>query len=424
MATHASSYCPPTLCITLGRAPRVGLVLQTLADKKARLSLNLGVLLSLTSFYASYTQFVWLDKTARDQDRLLLDELGYTLAALGPVLPGSAAELLVPPREVGAEEPPRKLQRDLTKAANSKAHQDLVDAIPDAPNNGTHARDRRVLKHPTDAFLPFLALPTSADLSISPRDFISGLRFFLLLPQLLRLPAEPVVVDRTPDSTPDYSYDADLCPRCNVACDRHLTHAHSCPSSSHKITDRHELVKFARTDIVKLAGFTEVVVEPRLDPLVSQRRADIFYTDNTAHVRIDYWTDDTGGHPLCKSNIVAEVADPFATLHKLEREKEKHYADALFAARSVPAVLSGLKVVRFFVCSFTSLGGYGKGMLNCLKGSAGFYKKALSRAEELMPRDDGLTPQFLAGRFRFRSRVKLQVAILTGNARLAHHVGL
>ena len=49
-------------------------------------------------------------------------------------------------------------------------------------------RDKRIIAKPTDAFLPFLVLPTMAGLVVDHRDYIAGMRFYLLLPQLLRTP--------------------------------------------------------------------------------------------------------------------------------------------------------------------------------------------------------------------------------------------
>jgi hypothetical protein len=173
----------------------------------------------------------------------------------------SFLELVVPVADLGTVEPPRKLQRDLTRAAHALALQRLQDSVD-------NARDMRVLAHPTDAFLPFLAAPTSAALVVEPHHFTAGLRSYLLLPQLLRLSTPPVLVD--PPASPgarDHSYEADACRHCpGHACDRHLAHAHACRfSSNKKIRDRHELVKAARVDAIRAAGYDDVKVEPRLN---------------------------------------------------------------------------------------------------------------------------------------------------------------
>jgi hypothetical protein len=51
------------------------------------------------------------------------------------------------------------------------------------------------------------------------------------------------------------------------------------------------LVKAARVDAIRAAGYDDVKVEPRLNTS-SQRRADIFYVDRSSHKHIHYYTDD------------------------------------------------------------------------------------------------------------------------------------
>ena len=92
--------------------------------------------------------------------------------------------------------------------------------------------------------------------------------------------------------------------------------------------------------------------------------------------------------------------------------------------RSVAVVRSGLRAVTYRTCSFTSLGALGTGMVKCINGAASFLK---TRARELlsdMPRADGLSPQRVAGRFRFLARCSIQAAIMSGNAVIARSVGL
>jgi hypothetical protein len=55
------------------------------------------------------------------------------------------------------------------RAAHALAFQRLQDSVG-------NVRDTRVLAHPTDAFLPFLAAPTSAALVVEPHHFTAGLR--------------------------------------------------------------------------------------------------------------------------------------------------------------------------------------------------------------------------------------------------------
>ena len=79
--------------------------------------------------------------------------------------------------DLGLRRPVRKLQRDLTRAAHGLARSRLLDSIP---RTQFGVLDRRVLQHPTDAWLPFFVAPTSSDLVVEPNFFIAGLRFYLL----------------------------------------------------------------------------------------------------------------------------------------------------------------------------------------------------------------------------------------------------
>jgi hypothetical protein len=107
-------------------------------------------------------------------------------------------ELVVPIADLGVVKPPRKLQRDLMRAAHALVFQRLMDS----PHCVRDARGR-------DAFLPFLAAPSSAALIVEPPHFTAGLRSFLLLPQLLRLSTPPVLVDPPASSdAPDFSHEA------------------------------------------------------------------------------------------------------------------------------------------------------------------------------------------------------------------------
>ena len=222
----------PALCC----APQVGAALRIwLTEKRVeRLPLKCGglsqtsaVLLSPIAFYATYSQHAYLEQGTRT--RLLQRELAFAAGELRTILPPAGLELVVPIDDLGADKPPRKLQRDLTRAAHALALQRLKDSARDA-------RYTRVLAHATDAFLPFLAAPTSAALVVEPHHFTAGLRSFLLLPQLLRLATPPVLVD--PPASPgvlDFSYEADVCRHCpGCVCDRHLAHAHACRFSSNK----------------------------------------------------------------------------------------------------------------------------------------------------------------------------------------------
>ena len=261
---------------------------------------------------------------------------------------------------------------------------------------------------------------------VEAHHFTAGLRSYLLLPQLLRLATSPVLVS-PPDSSdaPDFSYEADVCRHCpGRVCDRHLAHAPACRSSSNKkICDRHELVKAARADAIRAAGYDDIKVEPRLNT-ASQRRADVFYVDRSGHKHIHYYTDDVVCHPLCDTHIRAETSDPLSTLKKVEGVKAASYAHVLDEARSARAVSAGLRVIVYTTCSFSSLGALGKGTVKCLNAAAGHLKKRAVLAARSAPRADGLTPQRLSGLFRFRSRCELQAALMRGNGLIAAEVGL
>jgi hypothetical protein len=79
---------------------------------------------------------------------------------------------------------------------------------------------------------------------------------------------------------------------------------------------------------------------------------------------------------------------------------------------------------RIIFCAFTSLGGLSEPVVKFLNGAAGFLKACETAAALRRLRDDGLTPQLLSKRFRFRARALLQAAILQGNGSIAYSVGL
>jgi hypothetical protein len=128
-------------------------------------------------------------------------------------------------------------------------------------------------------------------------------------------------------------------------------------------------------------------------------------------------------HDFDPSHKHGEAEDPTTALGKMEKDKLDSYTDQLSHARHHQAVLSGLRRVCYHTTSFTSLGAYGKGTVKCLNGAAGFLKKRLTAECLLAPRADGKRPQDVAGRFRFVSRAKLQVALMRGNGLLAAEVG-
>ena len=110
------------------------------------------------------------------------------------------------------------------------------------------------------------------------------------------------------------------------------------------------------------------------------------------------------------------------SIHTLERDKERLYMPHMDRLRSVAVVRAGLRAVTYRTCSFTSLGALGTGMVKCINGAASFLKTRELLSD--MPRADGLSPQRVAGRFRFLARCSIQAAIMSGNAVIARSVGL
>jgi len=400
-----------------------------MSDGRARLPLRMNglghksaVMLSPIAFYAAYTQHVYYEPDSRG--RLLLGELNHARNDLDLLLPPAGVELLTAPGDMGLEKPVPKLQRSITRAAQGLALDRLNDFARDD-------LDKRVINNPTDAFLPFLVAPTSHDLVIDHKAYISGLRFFLLLPQLLRTPRYETV-DRPAPGARDFSYQADACHHCRGHfCDRHLVHAHACKKSSKpKLRDRHDMVKLVRTDLVKEAGYADVRVEPRLRdlaaaPAPSQRRGDVFFVDDSRHVHFHYLTDDVIVHPLSPTFMDSgELDNPRHAMDQASKKKKALYTQALDMLRSAQACVSGLRKVVFRPCGFTSLGALSKDSVKFINGAAGLLKFRASAAQARRPRDDGLTPQQLAKQFRFNARARIQAAILKGNSLIAFAVGL
>jgi hypothetical protein len=193
-----------------------------------------------------------------------------------------------------------------------------------------------------------------------------------------------------------------------------------------KINDRHEYVKKARAEMVRDAGYDDILIEPRREAERDQTRADISFKEpqRGGTKEIVHITDDTGGHPLSPSHFERgrERTDPTHTLTSLDQAKAVKYREYLERARAARAVTSGMRVVVFRSCSFTSLGALGKDMIKFINGAAGYCKRLGTLSDT--PRDDGLLPPRVAGLLRFRTRAAIQAAILTGNAQIARAVGL
>ncbi len=187
------------------------------------------------------------------------------------------------------------------------------------------------------------------------------------------------------------------------------------------------MIKHVREDLIKMVGYTDTHVEPRTDKESNQKRADISYKDKTDRSRhVHYYTDDTIGHPLCKTHIKKEMQDLNAqsTIKILEKNKEKHYSDFIRKARAHPTVIARARVVIYRTTAFTSLGEMGEGSVNFFNGSLSYYKAQLTKESRHSPRPDGLTPKHLTASLRFEFRVLTQFAIAQGNAAIATSVGL
>ena len=145
------------------------------------------------------------------------------------------------------------------------------------------------------------------------------------------------------------------------------------------------------------------------------------FADETKHVHIHYITDDVIVHPLCKTHI---GTDPLDLLANEEKRKGKGYAQPLALLRSAQACVAGLRMVVFRACAYSSLGELSKQAVKFINAAAGSAKQRAVEQQRLHPRDDGLTPQQLTKRFRFRARALIQAAILSGNALIASTAGL
>lgn len=180
------------------------------------------------------------------------------------------------------------------------------------------------------------------------------------------------------------------------------------------------MVRDVRAAMVKEAGFARSRTEPRLNHS-SQRRGDVSFVDETRHVHFHYITDDVIVHPLCSTHI---GTDSMKLLEEEEKCKEDGYKQPLALLRAAQACRAGLRKIVFRACAYTSLGRLSAQSVKFINAAAGFTKQRAVELQRLRPRDDGLTPQQLAKRFRFRARALIQAAILNGNALIATTAGL
>jgi len=184
-------------------------------------------------------------------------------------------------------------------------------------------------------------------------------------------------------------------------------------------------VKYVRSDLISMIGYTDKHVEPRTNKEINQRRADLSYTDKTSISRHIHFSDDTIGHPLCKSHIFNEMKDlaSQATIKSLEKNKNKHYADFIRKANTHPAVIARPRIINYKTIAFTSLGEMGESAIKFFNGCLSYYKTTLIKEIRRTPRADGLTSKELTAKLRLDFRTRIQFAIAQGNAAIATSVG-
>ena len=186
------------------------------------------------------------------------------------------------------------------------------------------------------------------------------------------------------------------------------------------------MVKYVRAELITAVGYTDKKIEPRTNKEIHQRRADIFFTDKTNNTKhIHYYTDDTIGHPLCKSHITNEIKDlaAQATIKTVENDKEKQYAEFVKKANNHPAVVAKARIIKYRTTAFTSLGEMGEGAVKFFNGCISHQKTQLIKEVRRRPRADGLSPKEITAKTRFKYRVLIQFAIAQGNAAIATSVG-
>ena len=185
------------------------------------------------------------------------------------------------------------------------------------------------------------------------------------------------------------------------------------------------LVKMVRADMIVAAGFSGVKVEPRTDYDRDQRRADILYIDKSVpHKHVHYYSDDTVGHPLSPSHLRAELKNSAHTLEHLERHKEAQYVGALAHVRLHPAVLHGVRVIKYRTCAYTSLGALSVGAGKDINCAVRLYKLTVERDIRRARRLDGTSAEQLVAAFRKRYRARIQIALAVGNGYIALAVGI
>ena len=157
-----------------------------------------------------------------------------------------------------------------------------------------------------------------------------------------------------------------------------------------------------------------------------RKGADISYTDKTNIRRhVHYFTDDTVGHPLCKSHIGKEMKNlnAHATIKALEKCKEKRYSEFIQKSKKHPAVVARTRIINYITTAFTSLGEMGDGTTKIVNGCISFWKSRLIKQIREEQRADGRSAKELTAELRYDIRAQIQFAIAQGNSALAAVVG-
>jgi hypothetical protein len=364
---------------------------------------------------------IQLNEDNKARKHLLAPEIDFCLNHIRKEITPSSVDILeLLPKyasEMWRKPPTPKIRRRISDAMHKNKKDELISRL-------TMSEDIKNFSTSSDRHLVYSQCPSNSSKSLDTDAFISSMRFYLGLPQMLHLEDTPVKVQAC---TP-MEYEAIACRyHEDQICDRHINHGHSCSkSSSTKKKDRHEMVKHVRSDLITMVGYTDKRMEPRTNKELHQRRADLAYTDKTNRGRhIHYFTDDTIGHPLCKSHIANEMKDltAQATIKTLVKNKAKHYADFIRRANTHPAVNMKTVVINYKTIAFTSLGEMGEGAIKFFNGCLSHYKTALIKDIRRTPRADGLTAKELTAKLRFDFRTRIQFAIAQGNAAIATSVG-
>ena len=261
--------------LSMGKIPKCSKTIQLNADNKARLPNRFGglghtsaVLIAPVAFYSSYAHHVALDKTK--SKHLLAPEVNFCLDHIRKEVPWKTSDLLeLLPKsflDMWRKPPPPRIRRRISDAIHSNKKDKLIASL-------TIPEDIKNFSTISDRHLVYSQCPSSSSKSLDTEAFISSIRFYLGLPQMLHLEDTPVRVH--PDTSMEY--EAIECRyHNNQVCDRHINHGHSCTkSSSTKKKDRHELVKYVRSELITMVGYTDKHMEPRTNKQIHQRRADL-----------------------------------------------------------------------------------------------------------------------------------------------------